>query len=103
VTPIHVGVWLALLLNAGSEKATPAPTVGFGTVMGRIFSVARDTVAQREAFVRVVGGKGIGTESGNTGDYVLTGVPSGLRRPPIRAGASATGPSSAKGIARAIP
>ena len=71
MTPVQVAVWLALLLDAGSEPAPAVPTPTLCRVIGRVYTVARDTLPCPFANVLVMSSH-IGTMTDETGAYVLS-------------------------------
>jgi hypothetical protein len=72
--PVHIALWLALLLDAGSEPATP-DTLRC-RLAGHVFIVARDTVPARFADLIVLGTH-MGAMTDETGAYVVNGLPPG--------------------------
>ena len=74
--PIELATRLVVLLAAGSEPPSPSPTPPVGSVMGSVFTVARDTLPCPQASVRVIGTR-VGTLTDETGAYVLSGLPPG--------------------------
>jgi hypothetical protein len=80
--PIGAGLIAALLLAAGSAAGqapgTGSGTAARGTVRGRVLDESGGGPL-RSAVVEVVGVRDAATVSGGSGEYALTGVPSGRR------------------------